>query len=132
MILGQLSVVVNRPIWRTFIRSHGKPKPSFPLDPFLTIFSVKNCFYGNEDLDLVILHSYIILEYDLNHFYTIFVHSYLSPEHFYMILNTLIRSWRLLYDPESFFLEHFSVITKQHYSLKRNTHNQQPWIKKLK
>ena len=29
------------------------------------------------DLDLVILHSYMILEYDLKHFYTIFVHSYM-------------------------------------------------------
>ena len=43
---------------------------------FLTIFLVKNGFYGNEDLDLVILHSYMIPEYDLKHFYEISVHSY--------------------------------------------------------
>ena len=29
-------------------------------------------------------------------------------------LNTSIRSWILLYNLEYFFLEHFSVITKQH------------------
>ena len=54
---------------------------------FLSIFSVKNGFYGNEDLDLVILHSYMIPEYDLKHFYEIFVHSYMIPEHFHTILN---------------------------------------------
>ena len=54
---------------------------------FLTIFSVKNGFYGNEDLDLVILHSYMIHEYDLKHFYEIFVHSYMIPEHFHEFLN---------------------------------------------
>ena len=59
---------------------------------------------------LVILSSYMILEYGLKHFYTIFVHSYMIPEHFYAILNTFIRSWILLYDPEYFFFEHFSVI----------------------
>ena len=82
-----------------------------------------------KDLDLVILHSYMILEYDLKHFCTILVHSYMIPEHFYTILNTFIRSWILLYDPEYVILEHFPVSTKQYYSLNRNT---QPWIKKLK
>ena len=41
---------------------------------------------------LVILSSYMILEYDLKHFYTIFVHSYMIPEHFYAILNTFYLS----------------------------------------
>ena len=54
---------------------------------FLTIFSVKHGFYGNEDLDLVILHFYMIPEYDLKHFYEISVHSYMIPEHFHTILN---------------------------------------------
>ena len=40
----------------------------------------------NEDLDLVILHSYVILEYDLKHFYIIFVYSNMIPEHFCTIL----------------------------------------------
>ena len=34
---------------------------------------------------LVILHSYMNPEYDLKHFYAIFVHSYMIPEHFYTI-----------------------------------------------
>ena len=54
---------------------------------FLNIFSVKNCFYGNEDLDLVILHSYMIPEYNLKHFYEISLHPYMIPEHFHMILS---------------------------------------------
>ena len=56
----------------------------------------------------------MIPEFNLKHFYAISVHSYMIPEHFYTILNTFIRSWILLYDPEYFFLEHYSVITKQH------------------
>ena len=52
---------------------------------FQPSFSVKNGLYGNEDLDLVILHSYMIPEYDLKHFYTVSVHFYMIPEHFYMI-----------------------------------------------
>ena len=54
---------------------------------FLTIFLVKNGFYGNEDLDLVILHSYMIPEYDLKHFYKISLHSYMIPKHFHTILS---------------------------------------------
>ena len=53
-------------------------------------------------------------EFNLKHFYAISVHSYMIPEYFYTIVNTFIRSWILLYDPEYFFLEHYSVITKQH------------------
>ena len=54
---------------------------------FLTIFSVKNGFCGNEDLDLVILQFYIIPEYDFKTFNEISVHSYMIPEHFYTILS---------------------------------------------
>ena len=57
-----------------------------PVIPFFNrFFLVKNGFYGNEDLDLVILHSYIIPEYDLKHFYAISVRSYVILEHFYTI-----------------------------------------------
>ena len=59
---------------------------------------------------LVILHCYMIFEYDLKHFYTILVHSSTIPEHFYANLNTFIRSWILLYDLGYFFFEHFSII----------------------
>ena len=58
---------------------------------FLTIFSVKNGFYGNEHLDLVILNSCMIPEYDLNHFHEISVHSYMIPEHFHTILGSYNR-----------------------------------------
>ena len=54
---------------------------------FLTIFLVKNGFYGNEDLDLVISHCYMIPEYDLKHFYEIFIQSYMIPQHFHTILS---------------------------------------------
>ena len=37
---------------------------------------------------LVILHSCVIPEYDLKHFYAISVDSYMIPEYFYTILNT--------------------------------------------
>ena len=89
IFLGTI-VVVNRPIWRTFIRFHCK----LNLHSRNTLFNhlLGYGFYGNQDLDLVILHSYMILEYDLNHFYTIFVLSYMIPEHFYTILNTLTQS----------------------------------------
>ena len=40
-----------------------------------------------KDLDLVILHSYMIPEYDLKHFYEISVHSYMIPEQFHTILS---------------------------------------------
>ena len=52
---------------------------------FLTIFLVKNRYYENEDLDLVILHLNMIPEYGLKHLYTISVHSYMIAEHFYTI-----------------------------------------------
>ena len=50
------------------------------------MFLLKNRYYGNEDLVLVILHSYMIPEYNLKQFYTISVHSYMIPEHVYRIL----------------------------------------------
>ena len=52
---------------------------------FLTIFLVKNRYYENEDLDLVILHLNMIPECGLKHLYTISVHSYMIAEHFYTI-----------------------------------------------
>ena len=69
---------------------------------------VKKRYYGNEDLDLVILHFYTILNIK-NGFYEnkdldlVILHSY-------TILNI-------------FFLEHFSVITKQ---FTETYYNQQP------
>ena len=44
-------------------------------------------FAGMKDLDLVILHSYMIPEYDLKHFYEISVHSCMIPEQFHTILS---------------------------------------------
>ena len=105
-VVNPTSVVVNRFIYDTFIRPHGKPKHSFPQYPFLTIFFVKNSFYGNEDLDLVILHSYMILEYDLKHlwnfrtllydFWTLSYDLKLSSENSFPIDSSRILS----YDPK--------------------------------
>ena len=40
-----------------------------------------------KDLDLVILHSYMILEYDPKHFYETSVHSYMISKHSDTILS---------------------------------------------
>ena len=54
---------------------------------FNHLFSFKNGFYGNGNLDLVILNSYMIPKYNLKHFYEIPVHCYMIPKHFHAILH---------------------------------------------
>ena len=70
-------VVIKRLIWRTFIRSHSKNKPSFLYTPFWTIFLVKKRHHRNKNLDLLMLHLY-----------TTSKHLYTTSKHFFPFFTT--------------------------------------------
>ena len=88
-ILLLFSSSVKWTVLRQLYMIPWKTKTFILVIPFSNhLFRLKNGFYGNEDLDLVILHSYMIPEYDLKHFYTISVHSYTILIYLFLLFLT--------------------------------------------